>query len=58
MEPFIYLIKYLISIKLKFGLIVICNNEACVISRAQIFMTWHIFYLTSFSIPKLISIRF
>jgi len=33
MEPFIYFIKYLISIKLKFGLIAICNNEACVISK-------------------------
>jgi len=58
MEPFIYFIKYLISIKLKFGLIVICNNEACVISRARIFMTCRIFYLTSFSMPKLISTRF
>ena len=28
MEPFIYLIKYLISIKFKFHLIAICNNEA------------------------------
>ena len=30
---FIYFSKYLISIKLKLGLIVICNNEACVISK-------------------------
>ena len=33
MEPFIYFIKYLTSIKLKFGLIVICSNEACVSSK-------------------------
>jgi hypothetical protein len=33
MEPLIYFIKYLISIKLKFGLIPISNNEACVISK-------------------------
>ena len=32
MEPFIYFIKYLISIKLEFGLIVICNNKACITS--------------------------
>jgi hypothetical protein len=31
MEPFIYFIKYLIIIKLKFGLIAIHNNEAVVI---------------------------
>jgi hypothetical protein len=29
-----------------------------VISRDRIFMTCHIFYLTSFSMPKLISTRF
>jgi len=29
----IYLSKYLSSIKLKFGLIAICKNEACVISN-------------------------
>ena len=33
MEPFIYFIKYLLSIKLTFGLIAICNNEPCVISK-------------------------
>jgi len=29
-----------------------------VMNRAWIFMTCHIFYLTSFSMPKLISTRF
>ena len=33
MEPFIYFIKYLICIKLKFGLIAIYNNEAFVINK-------------------------
>ena len=33
MEPFIYFIKYLISSNIEFSLIVICNNEACVISK-------------------------
>jgi len=33
MKTFIYFSKYLISTKLKFGLISICNNEACVISK-------------------------
>ena len=33
METLIYLSKYLISIKLKFGLIAICNNEASVFSK-------------------------
>ena len=33
MEPFIYFIKYFISIKLEFGLIAICSNEACVFSK-------------------------
>jgi hypothetical protein len=33
MESFIYFTKYLISIKLKFGVITICNNEASVISK-------------------------
>ena len=29
----IYLIKYLISFELKFILIVICNNKACIITK-------------------------
>jgi len=32
MQPSIYFSKYL-SIKLKFGLIAVCNNEACVTSK-------------------------
>ena len=33
MKPFIYFNKYLISFELKFSLIVICNNKACVIYK-------------------------
>jgi hypothetical protein len=32
-QPFIYFIKYLIHTNLKFGLISIYNNEACVIGK-------------------------
>ena len=33
MKPFTYFIKYLISFELKFSLIAICSNKACIVIK-------------------------